>query len=221
VVMMYVRYPLSLRNVEDLLFERGIAICRETVRQWWNRFGPMFAGEIRRRRVQRTRAYTHWKWRFDEVYVKINGEMCYLWRAVDHAGEVLESFVTKERDKAAALKFIKTAMKRHGRPHAIVTDGLRSYGAALKEIGSADRQEIGRWKNNRAENSHLPFPTTRASHAAISGDESTPQVQLGSCLGPQPLQPGAPSRQPPNLHGETRRRAGGVAVSPGLNAGWV
>ena len=157
VVMMYVRYPLSLRNVEDLLFERGIDICHETVRLWWNRFGPMFAGEIRRRRVQHMRAYTHWKWHLDEVYVKINGQMRYLWRAVDHEGEVLESFVTKERDKAAALKFIKKAMKRHGRTRAIVTDGLRSYGAALKEIGSADRQETGRWLNNRAENSHLPF----------------------------------------------------------------
>jgi hypothetical protein len=78
VVMMYVRYPLSLRNVEDLLFERGIDICHETVRLWWNRFGPIFAGEIRRKRVQRMRAYTHWKWHLDEVYVKINGEMRYL-----------------------------------------------------------------------------------------------------------------------------------------------
>ena len=149
---------LSLRNVEDLLFERGIDICHETVRLWWTRFGPMFAGEIRRTRVHRMRAYTHWRWHLDEVYVKINGEMHYLWRAVDHEGEVLESFVTKERDKAAALKFIKKALKRHGRPKAIVTDGLRSYGAALKALGAPDIQApIGRWRNNRAENSHLPF----------------------------------------------------------------
>src|SRR5471032_484303 len=133
VVMMYVKYPLSLRNVEDLLAERGIDICHETVRFWWNRFGPMFAGEIRRRRVQHMRAYTHWRWHLDEVYVKINGEMHYLWRAVDHEGEVLESFVTKERDKPAALAFMKKLMKRHGRTRAIVTDRLRSYGAALKE----------------------------------------------------------------------------------------
>ena len=157
VVMMYVRYPLSLRNVEDLLFERGIDICHETVRLWWNRFGPLFAGEIRGKRVQRMRSYTHWKWHLDEVYVKINGEMRYLWRAVDHEGEVLESFVTKERDKAAALRFIKKALKRHGRPRRIVTDGLRSYGAAMKDLGMTDRQDVGRWKNNRAENSHLPF----------------------------------------------------------------
>jgi putative transposase len=157
VVMMYVRYPLSLRNVEDLLFERGIDICHETVRHWWNRFGPMFAAEVRRKRVHHMRAYTHWKWHLDEVYVKINGEMRYLWRAIDHEGEVLESFVTKERDKAAALKFIKKAMKRHGRPKAIVTDGLRSYGAALKGLGAADRQATGRWLNNRIEGSHVPL----------------------------------------------------------------
>ena len=157
VVMMYVKYPLSLRNVEDLLFERGIDICHETVRLWWNRFGPMFAADIRRKRVDRMRAHTHWRWHLDEVYVKINGEMRYLWRAVDHEGEVLESFVTKTRDKAAALKFIKRAMKRHGQPKAVVTDGLRSYRAAMNEIGNADRQEVGRWLNNRAENSHQPF----------------------------------------------------------------
>ena len=157
VVMLYVKYPLSLRNVEDLLHERGIDICHETVRLWWNRFGPMFANEIRRKRVDHMRAYTHWKWHLDEVYVKIHGETHYLWRAVDHEGEVLESFVTKDRDKAAALKFIKKALKRHGRPKAIVTDGLRSYGAALKTIGGTERQEVGRWLNNRAENSHQPF----------------------------------------------------------------
>src|SRR3974390_2324257 len=157
VVRMYVRYPLSLRNVEDLLFERGIDICHETVRLWWNRFGPMFAAEIRKKRVDRMRAHSHWRWNLDEVYVKINGEMHYLWRAVDHEGEVLESYVTKERDKATALKFIKKAMKRHGRPRAIVTDGLRSYGAALKELGAAGSQETARWLNNRVENSHLPF----------------------------------------------------------------
>jgi putative transposase len=157
VVMMYVKYPLSLRNVEDLLAERGIDICHETVRLWWNRFGPMFAAEIRKKRVDRMRAYTHWRWHLDEVYVKINGEMHYLWRAVDHEGEVLESFASKTKDKAAALKFIKRAMKRHGNPRSIVTDHLRSYGAALDEIGNADRREVGRWLNNRAENSHQPF----------------------------------------------------------------
>ena len=157
VVMMYVKYPLSLRNVEDLLAERGIDICHEAVRFWWNRFGPMFAAEIRRKRVDRMRAYTHWRWHLDEVFVKINGERHYLWRAVDHEGEVLVSYASKTRDKAAALSFLKKIMKRHGRPRSIVTDKLRSYGAAMKQIGNADAQETGRWLNNRAENSHQPF----------------------------------------------------------------
>src|ERR1700693_5724266 len=103
-MMMCVKHPWSLRTFEDLLAERGIEICHETVRFWWNRFGPVFAAEIRRKRVEHMRAYTHWRWHLDEVYVKINGEMRYLWRAVDHEGEVLESFATKDRDKAAELK---------------------------------------------------------------------------------------------------------------------
>jgi len=157
VVMLYVRYPLSLRNVEDLLFERGYDLCHETVRLWWNRFGPMFAADIRRQRVNRMRAHRHWKWHLDEMYVKLNGEMVYLWRAVDHEGEVLESYVTKKRDKSAALRFMKKALKRHGKADKIVTDGLRSYSAAMRELGNEDRREMGRWLNNRAENSHLPF----------------------------------------------------------------
>ncbi len=155
--MIYVRFPLSLRNVEDLLHERGIDICHETVRYWWNRFGPMFASEIRRTRASRLKCYSNWQWHVDEVFVKINGERHYLWRAVDHEGEVLESYVTKRRDKAAALAFLKKAMKRYGKPKVIVTDRLASYKAALREINSTQKQEVGRWTNNRAENSHLPF----------------------------------------------------------------
>ncbi len=157
VVMMYVKYPLSLRNVEDLLAERGIDISHETVRFWWNRFGPMFAAEIRKKRVAHMRGYPQWRWHLDEAFVKVNGKLCYLWRAVDHEGEVLESVVTAKRDKAAALKFLKRIMKKYGRPRTVVTDGLCSYPAAMKEIGNADRQEVGRRLNNRAENSHQPF----------------------------------------------------------------
>jgi len=102
-------------------------------------------------------AYSNRQWHLDEVFVKINGEMHYLWRAVDHESEVLESYVTKRRYRKVALKFLKKTMKRFGPPHVIVTDLLRSYGAAMKVIGNADRQETGRWINNRAENSHLPF----------------------------------------------------------------
>lgn len=156
-VMMYVRFPLSLRNVEDLLRERGIDVSHETIRFWWNRFGPVFAAEIRRNRAERMRGWPQWQWHLDEVFVKINGETHYLWRAVDHEGEVLESYVTKRRDRKAALKFIRKSMKRYGQPHVILTDKLRSYGAAMKIIGNADRQETGRWLNNRGENSHQPF----------------------------------------------------------------
>ncbi len=156
-VMMYIRYPLSLRQVEDLLHERGIDISHETVRFWWNRFGPMFAAEIRKRRVCQRRGYPEWRWHLDEVFVKINGETHYLWRAVDHEGEVLEVFATKRRDRKAALKFLKRTMKRYGRPQTIVTDCLRSYRAAMKIIGIAASHECGRWLNNRAENSHQPF----------------------------------------------------------------
>lgn len=164
-VMLYIRYPLSLRNVEDLLFKQGMDISHETVRFWWNRFGPMFSGEIRRRRVRQMRGFRQWRWHLDEMYVKVNGEMRYLWRAVDHEGEILESFVTKTRDKAAALAFMKKAMKRHGKPEAVVTDGLRSYAAAMTELGNAKKQEVGRWANNRVENSHLPF--RRREHAML------------------------------------------------------
>ena len=155
-VMMYVRFPLSLRNVEDLLHERGVEISHETVRFWWHRFGPKFASELRKRRIEGMKS-SRWRWHLDEIFVKINGERHYLWRAVDHEGEVLESFVTKTRDKKAALKFLRKAMRKHGQPVTVVTDKLRSYGAALKELGAGARQETGRWVNNRAENSHLPF----------------------------------------------------------------
>jgi putative transposase len=149
VVMMYVRYPLSLRNIEDLLAERGINISHETVLFWWNRFGPMFAAEIRKRRVAHMRAYPQWRWHLDEVFVKVNGKLCYLWRAVDHEGEVFEAVVTAKRDKAAALKFLKKIMKKHSRPRTIVTEWLRAYSAAMKEIGAADRHEVGGRLNNR------------------------------------------------------------------------
>jgi putative transposase len=157
VVMMYVRYPLSLRNVEDLLAERGIDISHESVRLWWNRFGPLFAAEIRKRRVALMRGYPQWRWHLDEAFVRVNGRLCYLWRAVDHEGEVLEAVVTAKRDKSAALKFLKRILKKYGRPQNIVTDRLRAYSAAMKEIGAADWHEVGGRLNNRAENSHQPF----------------------------------------------------------------
>ena len=143
-VMMYVRFPLSLRNVEDLFHERGIDICYETVRYWWNRFGPLFTREIRKKRISHPQNYSNWKWYLDEVFVKINGETHCLWRAVDHEGEVLEAFVSKRRDSKAAQAFLKKIMKRHSKPKSIVTDKLPSYRTAMKVIGNTGIQETGR-----------------------------------------------------------------------------
>jgi putative transposase len=103
------------------------------------------------------RGFRHWRWHLDKVYVKLNGEMAYLWRAVDHEGEILDSYITKTRDKDAALRFTKKTLKRHGSPAAITTDGLRSCRAAMNELGNREKQEVGRWANNRVENSHLVF----------------------------------------------------------------
>jgi len=107
-VMLYIRFPLSLRNVEDMLHERGIDITHETVRYWWNRLGPLFAAEIRRGRNDKRTGWRQWLWHLDEMFVKIRGETFYLWRAVDHEGEVLESY---RRDKKAALTFLRKALR--------------------------------------------------------------------------------------------------------------
>jgi hypothetical protein len=151
VVMTYVKFPLSLRNVEDLLHERGIDLCHETVRFWGNRFGLMFAAEIRRKRAEAMRQHSHWRWHLDEVYVKINGEEHYLWRAVDHEGEVLESYVTKTRDKAAALHLRSGASERIFATHASCSGsppGKRptiSGDESTPVKRSCARPDIGRW----------------------------------------------------------------------------
>ena len=206
-VMLYVRFPLSLRNVEDLLHERGIEISHETVRFWWNRFGPMFAAEIRRNRVSRMRSYSNWQWHLDEVFVKINGEMHYLWRAVDHEGEVLESYVTKRRDRKAALKFLRKAMKRYGGPEVVVTDKLRSYGAAMKVVGNADRQETGRWVNNRAGEFPLAVSTTRTRYAPLPTDALSAEVRCRPLFSPQPFQSGAPLLLTRQFQDQSNRRS--------------
>ena len=179
-VMMYVRFPLSLRNVEDLLHERGIKVSHETIRFWWNRFGPIFAAEIRKERMDRMRPFSGWRWHLDEVFVKINGERHYLWRAVDQEGEVLEAFVSKKRDRKAALKFLRKLMKRYPRPNAIVTDQLSSYRAALRQnerIRSASSRPL-------AEQSGGEFTSavsaTRTRHARFQADAKPPEIRRRS-----------------------------------------
>src|SRR5271165_3885836 len=151
-IWLYLRFTLSYRDVEDLFAERGIAISYETVRRWVNHFGPIIAAELRKRRPK-----PHTIWHLDEVYLKIDGRMVYLWRAVDAEGEVLDVLVQSKRNKHAALKLMRKLLKKYAFvPERLVTDDLRSYGTAVRELGIERHHQRGRWKNNRAENSHQP-----------------------------------------------------------------
>jgi transposase-like protein len=151
-IWLYLRFTLSFRDVEDVLAERGIAVSYETIRRWVNHFGPIIAADLRKRRPR-----PHSIWHMDEVYLKIGGRMVYLWRAVDAEGEVLDVLVQSKRNKDAAMKLMRKLLRKYGFvPDQLVTDDLRSYGAAAHELGIASRHERGRWKNNRAENSHQP-----------------------------------------------------------------
>ena len=153
-VMYYVRYPLSLRNVEDILHERGIDICHETIRYWWNKFGTIFSKEVKKRTHN---PVSKWRWHVDEIFVKINGELHYLWRAIDQEGTVIDCYVSKKRNKREALKFLKKAISKHGVPKQIISDKLKSYKAAMKELNIQHLQDTERYKNNQIENSHLHF----------------------------------------------------------------
>jgi putative transposase len=151
-IWLYLRFTLSLRDVEDLLAERGLVVSYETVRRWVNHFGPMIVADLRKRRMK-----PHTTWHLDEVYLKIDGRMVYLWRAVDAEGEVLDVLVQSKRNKHAALKLMRKLLKKYAfAPERLVTDDLRSYRAAARELGIERRHERGQWKNNRAENSYQP-----------------------------------------------------------------
>jgi putative transposase len=151
-IWLYLRFTLSLRDVEDLLAERGAAVSYETVRRWVNHFGPRIAADLRKRRLK-----PHTTWHLDEVYLKIGGRMVYLWRAVDAEGEVLDVLVQSKRNKHAALKLMRKLLRKYAFvPERLVTDDLRSYRAAVRVLGIERLHERGRWKNNRAENSHQP-----------------------------------------------------------------
>ncbi len=139
-IWLYVRFTLSFRDVEDLLAERGIVVSYETVRRWVNHFGPKIAANLRKRRPK-----PHTNWHLDEGYLKIGGRLVYLWRAVDAEGEVLDVLVQTRRNKRAAHKLMRKLLKKYGFvPDKLVTDDLRSYGAAASDLGIAKRQERGR-----------------------------------------------------------------------------
>lgn len=151
-VWLYFRFPLSYRDVEDLLAERGIEVSYETVRRWALRFGQTYA-----RRLRRLRPRADCRWHLDEVFVSINGKRVYLWRAVDSEGEVLDILVQSRRNKRAALKLMRKLLKKQGyAPNKVVTDKLPSYGAALRDLSMTVKHVTGGRSNNRAENSHLP-----------------------------------------------------------------
>ena len=151
-VWLYFRFPLSYRDVEDLLSERGIDVSYETVRRWALKFGQAYAYRLRR-----LRSRSDARWHLDEMFVSINGKRMYLWRAVDCEGEVLDILVQSRRNKKAALRLMRKLLKKQGFvPDTIVTDKLPSYGTALKDLGLSKRHDFGGRKNNRAENSHLP-----------------------------------------------------------------
>jgi putative transposase len=169
-IWLYVRFTLSFRDVEDLLAERGILVSYESVRRWVNHFGPMIAADLRKRRPK-----PHTIWHLDEVYLKIDGRMVYLWRAVDAEGEVLDVLVQTKRNKRAALKLMRKLLKKYGFvPAKLITDELRSYAAAAGHLGIAKRHERGRWRNNRAENSHQP---TRRRERKMQGFKSVGSAQ--------------------------------------------
>ena len=172
-IWLYVRFTLSFRDVDDLLAERGILVSYETVRRWVNHFGPMIAVDLRRRRSK-----PHTIWHLDEVYLKIDGRLVHLSRAVDAEGEVLDVLVQTRRNKRAASKLMRKLLKKYGFvPDKLVTDDLRSYGAAASDLGIAKRHERGRWRNNRAENSHQP---TRRRERKMQGFKGAGAKSSGS-----------------------------------------
>lgn len=152
-VWLYFRFTLSFRDVEDLLAKRGIDVSYETIRCWTLKFGPAIAANLRR-----SRAKPDSVWHLDEMVVRICGKRMFMWRAVDREGEVLDVLVQKRRNKAAALKLLRKLLKHQGYvPDEIMTDGLASYKAAMREMGCNERHKPGRLRdNNRIENSHLP-----------------------------------------------------------------
>jgi putative transposase len=149
-VWLYLRFTLSYRDVEELLAQRGLDLSYESVRSWVLKFGPMIA-----RRLRLCRPRPSDRWHLDEMVVRIAGKRMYLWRAVDHEGEILDVLLQRRRDRRAAVKLMRKLLRKHGfAPKRVTTDQLRSYGAALRHLGLGCHHEQGLRQNNRAENSH-------------------------------------------------------------------
>jgi len=151
-VWLYYRFSLSFRDVEDLLAKRGVIVSHETVRQWTRKFGPRYARALVRRRGRLGDV-----WHLDELFVRIRGQRHYLWRAVDEDGDVIDILVQPRRDRHAAKRFFRKLLKGQRRePRRLVTDKLKSYGAAHREVMPSVTHNTARYANNRAEVSHQP-----------------------------------------------------------------
>ena len=169
-VWLYFRFNLSHRDVEDLLAEHGITVSRESIRLWCIKFGALYARRLKRKH----RGYGD-TFFIDEVFVKINGKQYDLWRAVDQDGDVVDVFLQPKRDGAAAKRFFKRLLRSHGRnPRKIVTDKLRSYGVAHREVIPEVEHTMEQYANNRAERSHQP---TRVRERGMRRFKSTRQAQ--------------------------------------------
>ncbi|MFG3002171.1 IS6 family transposase [Streptomyces sp. NPDC048340] len=169
-VWLYFRFPLSFREVEEMMLERGVVVSYESIRRWCLKFGQAYANALRRRRPKPGD-----KWHLDEVFVKIGGVHKYLWRAVDADGDVLDILVQNRRDKAAARRFFRRLLTTTGQvPRVVVTDKLKSYGAAHREVMPSVEHRSHKGLNNRAENSHQP---TRQRERAMKGFRSVGGAQ--------------------------------------------
>ena len=174
-IWLYLRFTLSFRDIEDLLAERGIAVSYETVRRWMNHFGPIIATELRRRRPR-----PHSVWHLDEVYLKIDGRMVYLWRAVDAEGEVLDVLVQTKRNKHAALKLMRKLLRKYAVvPERLVTDDLRSYGAATSLSASTTSTTAGDGRTI-GPRIRISRPARGSAKCNASRARASPEVPLDS-----------------------------------------
>lgn len=167
-VWLYLRLSLSLRDVEDILAERGVEVSYESIRCWVDRFGPQIAARIRAGRSRPTS-----KWHLDEMFVAIAGRQMYLWRAIDDEGEVLEVLVTAKRDKQAAIRLLRKLLRKYRMtPITIVTDRCRSYGAAIRELKLCAEHVMDKKANNRIESSHVPVRGRERKHQGFKSARS-------------------------------------------------
>ena len=235
-VWLYLRFTLSFRDIEDLLAERGLDISYETIRCWVAKFGTPFARELRKRRPRPTG-----RWYMDEMVVMIAGKRFWLWRAVDSEGEVLDLLVQSRRNKAAAVSsplatptcfagrgpwraaLMRKLFKKQGfAPEVMITDKLRSYGAARTELGLSVRHEQGQHQNNRAENSHQPVRRRERKMQRFKSPGSGAAVPVRACRRLQHLQhrtspclPQNPESLPDRGHGRMVRSDLANRVTPG------